>query len=187
MYKILLFLLIFLLSSCTWTTTTTLDKEENNSLKQYSNQEYSINLPATWNIIKDTSTILPKPAYWNISLAVTSLQTSDSFLNNFLILSKNEENLLDSKEYSNLNFVWTKDWYYEFNLIAQEEINLTSKKNSILYSFEARYNEKTPKLKFLQTAFICKKTWYILTIALSNSTQDLTKYKDIFKSFSCKE
>ena len=55
-----------------------------------------------------------------------------------------------------------------------------------VYKFEARYSNKTPKVKVLQTAYICKKKAYIITISLSNTIIEIDKYEGILKTFKCK-
>lgn len=182
MYKYIIFLLVFLLSSCFSSTT----NNEESLLKEYNVGQYSIYVPSNWSVIKDTSSILPKPSVWNISLAVTSTQVVDWFSNNLLIMSNKELSNVNSYEYSHLNNLASKEEYYEYSLIEEFNTNINQNENTRVYLFEARYNQKTPKLKFIQTAVICNDNWYVITIALANSTKDLSKYKDIFETFKCK-
>jgi hypothetical protein len=56
----------------------------------------------------------------------------------------------------------------------------------MLYIFEARYNSKTPKQKFLQVWKICNKTdAYILTIWINIMKTNYSDYEFLLKSFKC--
>jgi hypothetical protein len=58
----------------------------------------------------------------------------------------------------------------------------------MLYEFEAKYSTKTPRLKFLQTAYVCQpKKAFFFTIAIPTSIKDTSKYEKLIASFSCKD
>lgn len=182
MFKYILVFLSIFLSSCFWW------KSVDNSwaLKEFDSWEYSISLPSVWSIIWDKSEILPRPAIWKISLAITSTKFIDWFSNNLIILSDEISSKIDSSEYSYLNYLWSKWKYYDYKLLNESEFSFFDWNKSKLYIFEARYNTSTPRLNFLQTWIVCKNKSYLLTIALNHSITDFSKYKEIIKSFSCK-
>jgi hypothetical protein len=63
----------------------------------------------------------------------------------------------------------------------------TDDEASVLYIFEAKYNQDTPSLKFLQTAYVCgQNKAFLLTIAVSKSVRDLSRYEQLLSSFNCK-
>ncbi len=53
--------------------------------------------------------------------------------------------------------------------------------------FHAKYNEVTEEHLFLQTAKVCGKTVYLLTIGLNNETMEtlFDQYKNVLASFTC--
>jgi hypothetical protein len=71
--------------------------------------------------------------------------------------------------------------------LSSNEITFSDLDTGILYEFEAKYNMESQKLKFLQTAHICKETKaYLITLALPTGTTNTDRYVDLISSFSCK-
>jgi hypothetical protein len=68
-----------------------------------------------------------------------------------LILKTKLQKEVTSKNYSTLNNVGSSRDYKNYLKLAETEIKFADEKISSLYTFEAKYNEKTPNLKFLQT------------------------------------
>lgn len=175
---------IFFLSSCFWWD---ISEFWDAWLVLYKSEEFSINTPASWDTITDNKNILPKPSTWTISLAVSSDRELNGFLNNLVILSEELKENISSTEYSNLNNIWSKNDYYQYKLLSESDIEFEwSEIISKLYIFEARYSQKTPKVNFLQTAIVCPNNkWHLLTIGLSQTLTEFTRYIDIFESFEC--
>jgi hypothetical protein len=69
-----------------------------------------------------------------------------------------------SKKYSIVNYAYTTNSYLEFLKLKEESIEFPDKDTSVLYFFEAKYNLQTAKRKFLQTAKVCNKKVYLITI-----------------------
>lgn len=173
--------LVLLLSSC-WDSTNTdtwLVKTETNNI--------SIKIPSNWKIIKNTDNILPKIKSWKIELAVMSEKVSNGFSNNLLILSDKLNKYTTSKDFSMLNNIWAQTDYIDYTKLASKDFIFLDGEKSVLYIFDAKYNLDTPKLKFLQTAYICN--WneaYFLTLAIPTTVSDTSKYEYLLSTFSCK-
>jgi hypothetical protein len=103
-----------------------------------------------------------------------------------LILSDTLKTFTDSSEYSMANNVWAKREYTEYLQLANEDFKFLDWTESKIYTFEAKYNLETPKLKFLQTAYVCNPNkGYFLTIAISPSIKVTDKYETLLSTFSC--
>ena len=183
--KIFLFtFIIFALTSCfgwdneSWTVS---------GLSTYNYELFSIDVPSSWEVIKDKEKILPKPKSWDISMAVTSKKLTDGFAHNLLILSSNLKNATSSRDFSILNNIWAQKDYLNYRKIDSKEFTFSSWEKSMIYIFEAKYNIDTPKLKFLQTAYVCDDTKaHFFTVALSSQVRDTSKYEAFLKTFTCK-
>lgn len=181
--KISLFILLsFLLFSC-WED---IVDQWGTWVENFENKDFSMLIPSSWQIIENDDKVLPKPKDWEISLAVSSTDISYWFSNNLLILKQDLDKTVSSKDFSVINYVWATWEYNDYVKLDSTELELSSWDKTIAYTFEAKYNESTPKLKFVQTSVVCWKTWYLLTIALSLDIKDTDKYIDLFKTFTCK-
>ncbi len=183
--KIVLFwFLILILSSC-WNSTQ--ESTSTSWLILQDNNNFSISIPASWEVISNENKVLPKPSNWVISLAVTSKKMVNGFANNLLILSSSLNKITNSSDFSILNNIWAEKDYLNYLKLDSKEFIFNNGEKSMLYVFEAKYNFDTPKLKFLQTAYICnQKDAYFFTIALSPLVRDISKYEAFLKTFKCK-
>lgn len=173
--------MLFFLASC-WEESNT-----DSSLTLFENNDFSISIPANWEVIKDHKDTLPTPNTWSIELAVVSTNTVSWFANNLLILKADLNKKTTSKDYSMLNNLWAETDYLEYLKLSSKEITFSDKDIGILYEFEAKYNMETQKLRFLQTAHICNETKaYLITLALPTGTTDTSRYANFISSFSCK-
>ena len=162
------------------TDTTWLIKAETENL--------SISIPANWEVIEDTDSILPKAKDGKIELVVTSKVATNWFANNLLILSDELSTFTTSKDFSMLNNIWASTDYLDYKKLEWKEFKFLDEELSELYIFEAKYNLDTPKLKFLQTAHVCnQKTAFFLTVAIPTNIQDTSKYEYLLSTFACKE
>lgn len=179
-FIIFLFLSLFLFSC--W------DEENITSswLIKFENNEFSINIPSTWTIIKNNDNILPKPKVWNIDLAVSSDELRFWFSNNLLILSQTLNKKINSLDFSILNNVWSSREFLEYTKLESKTFDFNNQDKSQIYVFEAKYNTSTPKLKYIQVGKVCINKWYLLTIALSTDIKDNSIYEDILKTFECR-
>jgi hypothetical protein len=104
-----------------------------------------------------------------------------------LVLSDTLNSFTTSKEFSILNSVWASRDYVDYQQLESKEIVFSDDETSVLYVFEAKYNQDTPSLKFLQTAYVCgQNKAFLLTIAISRSIKDISRYEQLLSSFDCK-
>jgi len=181
----LLIVLLFILVSCWGSNDTTISNTSWLTIQDSAN--FSISIPASWKIIDNKNNVLPKPNNGEIALAVTSKSMKNGFANNLLILSSKLDKITTSSDFSILNNIWSEKEYLNYLKLDSREFIFNDQEKSMLYIFEAKYNYDTPKLKFLQTAYICNQTdVYFFTIALSPLVRDTSKYEAFLKTFKCK-
>lgn len=159
---------------------------ESSGLTLFTWDWYSISIPNNWDIITNQDKLLPEPSEGKIELSAQSESVKWGFVNNLLVLSDRLESFTDSSEYSISNNVWAQGEYIDYLELESENIEFFDGNQSQIYVFEAKYNSETPKLKFLQTAYVCNPNiGYFLTIAISPSVKDTEKYKTLLSTFSC--
>lgn len=150
-------------------------------------EDFTMNIPAAWNIITDNKNILEKPSNWKVELAITSPDTKNGFSNNLIILSQFLKEKSNSKDYSILNNIWAERKYLNYYKKYWKDFLFDDWKKSMIYNFEAKYSEETPMLTFLQTAYICKNNKaFFITIALPLDIKNVSKYEKMIASFKCK-
>lgn len=174
---------ISLLISCWSDDTIDLDAQW---LMNFSWDSFDISIPENWNILNDKQNLLPQPSEGIIELSVQSQEAKWGFFNNILILSDELIKFSDSTEFSIANNVWAKSQYIDYLELENKSFEFIDGTQSQLYTFEAKYNLETPKIKFIQTAYICNpKTWYLLTMAVSPSVKVMDKYETLLSTFTC--
>lgn len=176
--------LVFILSSC-------LGSKEESSWssihKKYEWVDFSMTIPAKWEILKNTNKTLPKPADWEIVLASVSDTSNNWFYRNILILKHDIIDYnLSSLDFIIWNYIWAEKEFFYIKKLWYTSIKINYI-NTKIYFFEARYSEDTPILKFLQTWIICNKNGYIITIALEKNNRDIERYKRLMGSFKCRD
>lgn len=180
----ILFTLSFLLTSCFWVNLDNANKWV--WLVSKNMKKFSLDIPASWEVLSDNSNIIPTPSNWKIALAVTSKNAKNNIYNSLVVLNENIKEKISSSDYSILNNSGSKWEYLSYKEINSKEITFDWWEKSRLYIFSARYNKKTPKLNFLQTWIICwSEDWFFLTIALNSDISDFDKYENILKTFKC--
>jgi len=86
-----------------------------------------------------------------------------------------------------LNNIGAEKDYLNYRKLDSKDFTFNDSEESKLYIFEAKYNLNTPKLRFIQTAYICnQKDAYFFTVALSAQIRDTSKYEAFLKTFTCK-
>lgn len=156
-------------------------------LFKYQNSHFAIQLPSSWDVIDNDKGDLPSPSNGVIELAASAKTAKGGFKNNLLVLSDTLNSFTTSKEFSILNSVWASRDYVDYQQLESKEIVFSDDETSVLYVFEAKYNQDTPSLKFLQTAYVCgQNKAFLLTIAISRSIKDISRYEQLLSSFDCK-
>jgi hypothetical protein len=92
---------------------------------------------------------------------------------------------MTSSRYSTMNNLQTKKNYLEYGIVKEMDITFSDNETSRLFVFEAKYNETTPRLKFIQTARVCGTRVYLLhfTLALDKKSDN---YSKVLETFTCK-
>ena len=180
--KLLIISLIFLLSSCFfWEDTTS-----NNSIQiNFDWVDFSMSIPKSWELLKNTNLILPKPANGEIVFASVSKKVNDNFYRNILVLKQNISSTISSLDFMIWNYISSRHEYFYTKLLDEKNVIIDSKKTKI-YKFEARYSDSTPIVKFLQTWIVCNKKAFLITIAIEKSDSNLDRYDWLLGSFKCK-
>lgn len=175
--------LTLLLTSCFGSTSA-----DNVNLTPFEGKWFTLQVPKAWTIVSEKD--LPKPKSGIVAWAFTSSEISSGFANNLLILqdtlASNTDITMTSRKYAVVNQALTTGEYLEYTKLSDSKVIFEDTDEGLVTIFEARYNKETPKQKFLQTAKICGKQVYLLTIGLNLSNTSTSKYSDIFKTFICK-
>lgn len=178
----LLTIFIFFLSSCFETQT------QEDWLTSHDNGNFSMRIPQNWEILDKKSKEIPTPKDWEIELSTRSKTANNWFFNNLLISSETPKNEISASDYMTSRNLLSENEYFEHKKIEEKDFIFNDKSTSKIFIYEARYDQKTPKVKFLQTANICadKKAYYI-TLALENGISDFSRYEYMLASFTCKK
>ena len=175
--------LSLLLASCGSSDTS------NVNLTKFDGIGFVLQVPKTWTKIENTQ--LPKPKNGSIALALTSSDITSGFANNLLVLkdtlAQTADPTMSSRKYAVINSALTTGNYKAYTKLSDSTFEYADKDEGLITTFEAQYTDSTPKQKFLQTAKLCGKDVYLMTIGLAYSTTDTTKYEAIFKTFECKK
>ncbi len=179
--KFFLFFVLLLLSSCfSWA-----DDSNQPLVSGFDWGDFTMNIPSSWELLKNTNTILPKPANWDIVFDAVSKKLNDGFYRNMLVLRQNIDEDMSSFDFTVWNYIASKKEYFYTKLLAEKNVIIDSKKTKI-YQFEARYSDSTPILKFLQTWIVCEKKAFLITIAIEKSNSNMNRYEGLLASFVCK-
>ena len=161
------------------------DTVNNTWLKLVTLKQFDIYIPENWENILDIDKVLPKPKDWIIELATVSQTHVNWYSNNIIILSSNLNKIINSKDYSIINNIWSSNEYYNYRLIESKDFSFNDQEQSMLYIFSAKYNLKSPVLNFLQTAYICNNKAYLITLSITSNIVDFKKYEDLISTFKC--
>jgi hypothetical protein len=171
------------LASCGSTAT-----DSSVSLTNYQGEGFSMDVPKSWTPVEKFA--VPTPKNGTVALALTSSDISSGFANNLLVLkdgvaaAENGEKMT-SKRYSIVNQALTTGAYKEYVKLDEKTVSFSDGDESNLYVFEAKYNDSTPKKRFVQTAKICGDKVYLVTVGIELGTASSAKYEDLTKSFVC--
>ena len=174
--------LMLLLSSCGTTPTAPV---EDKGLKNYSWIGFSLKVPASWEQV-DVDKV-SAPIRWKFEFAMRSLVQERGFMNNITILSDDLMTDVSSWEYARQSISLASREYLSVKIESEEVMKFADGSTSQLGIFHAKYNEVTEEHLFLQTAKVCGKTVYLLTIGLNNETMEtlFDQYKNVLACFTC--
>lgn len=182
--KLFVFILcVWLLTSCGGEETVDLEAQ---GLVNYAGDRFDISIPENWNVLNEKQNLLPQPSEGKIELSAQSQEAKGGFFNNVLILSDTLKTFTDSQEFAIANNVGARSQYIDYLELENKSFDFIDGTSSQLYIFEAKYNMETPKIKFIQTAYVCNPNiGYLLTMAVSPSVKVTDKYETLLSSFSC--
>lgn len=166
-----------ILTSCGTTTT------DDATTKVYTWNQFKMNVPKAWTQVDQKE--LPNINNGKLELALTSAEITSWFANNLVVISEDLQTVTTSLKYSITNYIRTTWSVQEYVKLNEENFKFSDDDESKLYTFEAKYNTQTAKRKFLQTAKICDKKAYLITIGINLDNVGITKYEALLKSFSC--
>lgn len=167
------------LSSCSSSSTDATNTTE------YSAQWFTMNVPKTWLPVESKE--LPSIQNGKIELALTAAtEISAGFSNNLVVLSENINETTTSLKYAITNYVRTTWTVQEYTKLKEDDFKYSDNDEWKIYIFEAKYWQNTPIRKFIQTAKICNKKAYLMTIWIWVDNSDVAKYENLLKSFKCK-
>lgn len=183
MLRLLVLLIVpFVFASCTLPGTQDEGEVVEENTIVYEDEQVSLRVPKSWS---GKTQNLPTPRIGSIVTAFVSPEVKQWFANNLLIISDTLMNIMTSRRYSELNNLQTKKNYYEYASIKEEDMTFSDNEATRVYVFEAKYNETTPKLKFIQTARVCGTKVYLLHFTLSPEKKS-DNYISLLKTFTCK-
>lgn len=133
------------------------------------------------------STNIVAPVAGKIELAMRSLVNKRGFMNNLIILSAPIMTEATASEYVSQSMLWASREYLSLAIDTDEQFTFSDGEKSRLVIFRAKYNEITEEHLFMQTARMCGKTVYLMTLGLENDTsaESYDRYRPIFSSFAC--
>lgn len=176
----ILFLSLFLFSCASEVTDTT--------LQNYNGEFFSVQIPNNWVILNGDEKVLPSPNVWSIALSIASPEAVNGFSNNLLILEEDLNYDITASDFSKMNNDSSQKSYAEYLLREEKEIEFADGEKSKIFIFDAKYDSKTPKLTFLQTARICnEKKSFFLTLALPMDIKETARYEEMISTFECKD
>lgn len=135
---------------------------DTSGLSAYKGLGFSLNIPASWEKV-DSATVTA-PINGKIELALRSLVSKRGFMNNLIILSDDLQADVSASEYVQQSMLWASREYATLTFESQEQIVFDDKASSRLEIFRAKYNEVTEERLFFQTARICNKKVYLMTL-----------------------
>lgn len=172
---------LLLLTACGETTV------DDNGLQLYRWNAYEMRVPASWEQVEKTQ--MSTPVRGTVELAMRSLVSNRGFMNNLTVLSDTvQSETATSSEYMRQTMLWASREYLSTTIENEESVTFADGTTSALVIFHAKYNEITEEHLFMQTARICGKTVYLITLWLENDTAADTydRYRPILASFTCK-
>lgn len=135
---------------------------DDSGLMRYRGNTFEIRVPASWENIGSDQ--LVTPIRGTIELAMRSQVSNRGFMNNLTILSDDTYTEATASEYLQQSVVWASKEYLKTTVESQESLEFDDGEKSRLAIYHAKYNEVTEERLFMQTARLCGKRVYLLTL-----------------------
>jgi hypothetical protein len=174
-----------ILSGCLGFGSSTTPTTDASGLSKHQGLGYAISIPASWEIVDNSH--ISAPVHGTLELALRSTVNRRGFMNNLIILSDTLQADVAASEYVSQSMLWASREYLGLTLESEEQIKFDDGESSRLEIFHAKYNEVTEERLFMQTARICHKKVYLMTLGLENDTiaDKYPQYKSLLASFTC--
>lgn len=179
MKKILITFLFLFLVSCGNDTS----KIWNEPVVDFTGSGFSMKIPSNWTS-SGTIDSLPTPWQWEVVLWSVSPDKKYNFSNNILVLKEELPHAGSSAQYSQLNHKSTQKKYIDYKFVDSGSMIFSDNDEGRYYVFDGKYNTKTQKIRFIQTAKMCGTTVYLLHASVALGTPS-DNYISLFRTFSC--
>lgn len=133
---------------------------------EFSGSGFTIQLPNKWTSSGSVDS-LPSPSNGSIVATSLSPETKYNFSDNIIIIEDTLDHIGTSTQYSEQNNLKTQKKYSEYQQIKKNDIIFGDSDSSKYFVFNAKYNNQTQKLRFVQTAKICGTRVYFLHASLA--------------------
>lgn len=143
---------------------------------------FSLSIPKQWKAVSQND--LPAPTHGMVVWAYSATDISKAIVSNLIILREELTNIITSAKYTEVNRVQAQRQYIDYTHLSTTPIKFSDWDTADVTTFEARYNEKTPKALFVQTAKVCGVYVYLITMTLPLGT-DTSPLMPVFGSFMC--
>lgn len=183
MTRYILLSILLILSSCSLPGTQTEDTDLWENITYIETNGIAINVPKTWTGITNTANINPRAG--SLVTAYVSNDAQWGFSNNLVILKDTLTDIITSEKYSTLNQIQTQKNYLEYIKKQDKILTFHDGEVSRVFVFEAKYNESTPRMQYIQTARVCGAEVYLIHFSLTVSKK-ADNYITLLESFTCK-
>ncbi len=154
-------ILLLLLTSCLLVACGE-ETVDDSGLTRYRANTFEIRVPASWETISNTD--MTAPVRGTIELAMRSEISNRGFRNNLTILSDDTFTEATASEYLQQSLVFATKEYLTTTVESQQNLEFDDGAESRLAIYRAKYNEVTEERLFMQTARLCGKRVYLLTL-----------------------
>lgn len=140
-------------------------------------------IPNNWNYNGTTDNL--NAGRGTIILGAVSPDKKYNFANNIVIIEDDLNAVGSSRQYSEQNNIQTQKKYFEYKFLESGVIIFEDSDETKYYTFEAKYNNHTQKLKFIQAAKMCGTKAYLMHASMSLDSKS-SDFVELFRTFKCK-
>ena len=161
MKKLLKTILLLLFTSCLLVACGE-DTVDDSGLVRYRTNTFEMRVPASWETIDNAD--MTAPVRGTVELAMRSQISNRGFRNNLTILSDDTFTEATASEYLRQSVVFATKEYLQTTVESEQALEFDDGAASRLAIYRAKYNEVTEERLFMQTARLCGKRVYLLTL-----------------------